>query len=220
MASLSRQAVRQVDRWAIEQIHLPGVVLMENAGRQAADVAQQLLAGAQTSVAVVAGCGNNGGDGFVLARHLSLRRIEVAVYVVAPRQKLSPDAAVNFQALLALNVPVTDVLPEDMPGLADRLRQAMVVVDAVGGTGITGDLRGQAAEAVRQINAAGRSVLAVDTPTGLDCDSGVAGDPTVRATTTVTFVARKLGFDNPESAAYTGRVVVADIGVPSDRMAD
>ena len=90
------------------------------------------------------------------------------------------------------------------------------MVDAVGGTGITGALRGPLAEAVRQINAADRPVLAVDIPTGLDCDTGRAAGPTVRATATVTFVARKRGFDAPESAAYTGRVVVADIGIPTE----
>lgn len=217
MASLSRQAVRQVDRWAIEQIGLPGGVLMENAGRQVADTALQLLDGRQPrSVAIVAGSGNNGGDGFVLARHLAVRGIEATVYLIGPREKLTPDADVNFEALIRLGLPVVEMAPEEVPQLAGQLAAAGLVVDAVGGTGINGDLRGPAAEAARQINAAGACVLAVDIPTGLDCDSGLPGNPTVRAAVTVTFVARKVGFDNPASVPYTGRVVVADIGVPRE----
>ena len=215
MGSLSRQAVRQVDRWAIEQIGLPGILLMENAGRQVADVAEQLLAERDDRrVAIVAGAGNNGGDGFVLARHLAVRGIEAVVYLIAPRAALSPDAAVNFQAMIHLGLTVVDVSPQEIGGLAGQIGQAGLVVDAVGGTGLRGDLRDPMAEAARQINAAGACVLAVDIPTGLDCDTGQAGNPTVRAAVTVTFVARKSGFDNPASAPYTGRVVVADIGVP------
>ena len=217
MDSLSRQAVRQVDRWAIEQIGLAGVVLMENAGRQVADVAEELLTDCHPRrVAIVAGPGNNGGDGFVLARHLAVRGIESTVYLIAPREKLSGDARANFDVLLKLGLPVIDVAAGDLPGLATELSQAGLVVDAVGGTGGRGDLHDPMAEAARQINASGTCVLAVDIPTGLDCDSGQAGNPTVRAAVTVTFVARKSGFDNPASAPYTGRVIVADIGVPPD----
>jgi NAD(P)H-hydrate epimerase len=215
MDSLSHQAVRQVDRWAIEQIGLPGVVLMENAGRQVADIACELLDDpGPRSVAIVAGGGNNGGDGFVLARHLAVRGIESTVYLISPREKLSGDARVNFDVILRLGLPVVDVTAAELPKLAAQLGAVGLVVDAVGGTGISGDLRDPIAEAARQINAAGARVLAVDIPTGLDCDTGLPGSPTVRAAVTVTFVARKAGFDNPASAPYTGRVVVADIGVP------
>ena len=217
MHSLTRQQVRAIDRCAIEQWGVCSLVLMENAGRQAADLAAELLGpSSQGSVAIVAGAGNNGGDGFVIARHLDLRGIGVGVYLVAARDKLTADADANLQILARLAVPVRDVAEAELGSLARTLAEADLVVDAVGGTGITGALRGSMAEAVRQINAADRPVLAVDIPTGLDCDTGRAADPTVRATATVTFVARKRGFDAPESAAYTGRVVVADIGVPTE----
>ena len=216
MAAIRRQEVRHVDQWAIDQIGLLGVVLMENAGRQATDLAQQLLDQAHgAAAAIVAGAGNNGGDGFVVARHLALRGYQPAVFLVAPRQKLSADAAVNLHILEKLNLMVHDVGPESIAALADHLTPADLVIDAVGGTGITGNLRGALAEAVRQINAARRPVLAIDIPTGLDCDTGQAGDPCVRATATVTFVDRKSGFDAPGSIEFTGPVTVADIGVPS-----
>jgi len=91
-----------------------------------------------------------------------------------------------------------------------------IIVDAVGGTGIRGSLSGDPAAAVEQINAAGRPVVAVDIPTGLDCDTGEAEGPAVRADLTVTFVAAKKGFDAPQAGGYTGRVIVADIGIPAE----
>ena len=97
-----------------------------------------------------------------------------------------------------------------------QLADVDVVVDAIGGTGVRGRLREDAAVAVEQINAAGRPIVAVDIPTGLDCDSGLAAGPTVRVDVTVTFVASKKGFDAPTASAYTGRVIVADIGVDGE----
>ena len=106
--------------------------------------------------------------------------------------------------------------PHNLADLADQLRPFDVVVDAVGGTGVRGALRGAMAAAVEAINAAGRPTVAIDIPTGLDCDTGTALGPAVRAELTVTFVARKKGFDGTGAADYTGRVVVADIGIPPE----
>ena len=215
--ALSRQQVRDFDRLAIETWGVPGAVLMENAGRNAADAICEFLGEIQSRrVAVVAGTGNNGGDGFVIARHLQMRGASVAVFVVGPREKMTPDAGVNFAILEKLDF---DIRPfgGEAAGLAEELGGFDLVVDAVGGTGITGPLRGAAAAAVEGINAAARPVVAVDIPTGLDCDSGSAPGPAVRADLTVTFVARKIGFDAPSAADYTGMVVVADIGVSPPR---
>ncbi|HUT61026.1 MAG TPA: NAD(P)H-hydrate epimerase [Phycisphaerae bacterium] len=213
--SLSRDEVRSVDRYAIETLGVPGVVLMENAGRNAADAIERFLGGAKAkSVAVVAGAGNNGGDGFVIARHLHLRGARVVVFLVADRQKLAADAAVNLGIIEKLGLDVRPAGGANLNKLADELRRFDLIVDAVGGTGIRGALRGETAAAVEQINAAGRPVVAVDIPTGLDCDTGAAAGPAVKADMTVTFVARKKGFDAPGAERYTGTVVVADIGVP------
>jgi NAD(P)H-hydrate epimerase len=216
MNALSRQQVRQVDQWAMARLGVNGLVLMENAGRQAADVAMRMLDQAGgTRAAIVAGSGNNGGDGFVLARHLYLRGAKPIVYLVGPPDRLTGDAAVNFYILEKMTAPIHHIAGDDLAALAGALGQGDLVIDAVGGTGITGALRGDPAEAVRQINGSGRAVLAIDIPTGLDCDTGEPTDPTVRANATVTFVARKIGFDNPSSTTYTGSVIVADIGVPA-----
>jgi len=212
-SALSRQQVREADRRAIEEWGIPGVVLMENAGRGATDAIEELLGGAAgRSIAVVAGRGNNGGDGFVIARHLTVRRARCEVFLVAEAESLSGDAAVNYAILPHVGVPVHPAADGKLPSLAGF----DLIVDAVGGTGITGPLRGALAEAVERINAAGVPVAAVDIPTGLDCDTGAAPGPTVKAQLTVTFHARKTGFDAPGASQYTGKVVVADIGIPVD----
>jgi len=213
--ALSRRQIRNFDRYVIEQWGVPEAVLMENAGRQAADAFQEHMAGAAgKKVAVVAGTGNNGGDGFVAARHLHLRGATVTVFVVGKPENMSGSAATNFAILGKIDVETDLTKGRALASLAGRLRAFDLIVDAVGGTGISGPLRGDAAIAVRQINAADGHVVAVDIPTGLDCETGTAHDPTVRAELTVTFVARKIGFDAPGAAEYTGKVVVADIGVP------
>jgi hydroxyethylthiazole kinase-like uncharacterized protein yjeF len=221
MRPLSREEVREADRRAIEVLGVPGVVLMENAGRGAADVIEKFLRGpswaplAGRRVAVVAGAGNNGGDGFVVARHLHIRGATVAVFLVADAAKITGDAAINLNIIRNLGIDIRCLLGDRLAQLAYDLRGFALIVDAIGGTGIRGRLQGPQATAVEQINATGLRVVALDIPTGLDCDTGAADGPVVRADLTVTFHARKKGFDAPGAERYTGRVVVADIGVPA-----
>jgi hydroxyethylthiazole kinase-like uncharacterized protein yjeF len=218
MRSLSRQEVRRIDRLAIDTLGVCGLVLMENAGRGAADAIEAFCGGllASKPIAIVAGGGNNGGDGFVVARHLALRGVAVCTFLVAPADKLTADAAANLAILQKLGHDVRTLAAGELGGVAEQLRRFQVVVDAIGGTGIRGALRGEMAAAVEAVNAAGRPVVAIDIPTGLDCDTGTADGPAVRAALTVTFVARKKGFDAPGAEAYTGRVIVADIGIPAE----
>lgn len=217
MRSLSRLEVRRVDRIAIDQLGVSGLVLMENAGRGAADAIAQKW-GPSISVAIVAGAGNNGGDGFVVARHLAMRGAKVATFLVAPLEKISGDAQANLAILQKLHHDIHEIPAAEMDSLGQRLRKFDVIVDAIGGTGIQGAIRGQLAAAVEQVNAAGRPIVAIDIPTGLDCDTGLASGPAIRASMTVTFVASKLGFDAPGAAQYTGDVIVADIGIDPDEV--
>ncbi len=214
--TMTREQVRAVDRWAIEELGLPGLVLMENAGRCAADLAGLMVGDDDDRrVAVLAGAGNNGGDGFVVARHLTLRRIPTDVFLIAPREKVAGDARANLEVLDRLGIEVAEVAGRSVEQLTEAWRPYSLLIDALGGTGITGALTGGPAAAVEAANATGVAILAIDIPTGLDCDSGQAPGPAIRATSTVTFVARKAGFDAPGAEAYTGQVVVADIGVPA-----
>ncbi len=206
---LTRQQVRDVDRRAIEEMGVPGVVLMENAGRGAAELLRAL--GIHGRVVVCCGKGNNGGDGFVIARHLDILRMPVRVLLFALPEELTGDAAVNYRIIeragLAIDVQPGDELPR-------LLAVAEWVVDALFGTGLTGPLRPPFDRVVEAINASPARVLAVDIPSGLDADSGQPLGPTVRAHHTATFVAPKKGFAEPAARPWVGQVHVLGIGAP------
>lgn len=211
---LTREQVRTIDRRAINEYGVPGVVLMENAARGAAEVL--LALGLHGPVVVCCGKGNNGGDGFALARHLDNRLVPVRVLLFARPEDVHGDAAVNYRILDHSSVR-RDVRIEDPLNL-ELLRQDLAaadwVVDALFGTGLAGPLQTPFAEIVQAINGSPAQVLAVDIPSGLDADTGEPLGPTVRAHHTVTFVALKKGFANPAARSWIGQVHVVDIGAP------
>lgn len=215
---MSRDEVRAVDRWAIEEIGLPGIALMENAGRRCAEFLLDTLGPKRTSrVCVFCGAGNNGGDGYVIARHLRNAGCSVRVVLCADRAKVRGDARVNLDVLCALGETIEEVDP-GRPDAADRVASlahgADVVVDALFGTGLQGPLREDCRRLVDAINALRIPILAVDIPSGLDCDTGLPLGAAIRADWTVTFVAVKQGFLASATAReYTGQVQVASIGI-------
>ena len=216
MLTLSREQVRQIDQRAIAEYGMSGLVLMENAGRGVADVLCSLAGDA--AVAICCGKGNNGGDGFVVARHLDLRGVRVRVLLLADPYELTGDGATNFHVLQKCGVRILGfggaLQRAGSPSFDTELAQANWVVDALLGTGATGSPRPPYDWAIERINAAGKPVLAVDLPSGLDCDTGAAGKPTIVAAHTCTFVAAKPGFFAPGAARFTGELHVLDIGAP------
>jgi len=213
----TREEVRAFDRYAIQTLGVPGIVLMENAGRQIADVARAMLAAGGRRALILAGCGNNGGDGFVVARHLAIAGIQTNVMLLATRDQEQGDAATNLAILEKLGLPVLAIdspTAEVLRQLAPRLAAADLVVDGLLGTGTRGEIREPYAGVIAAVNAAGRPVLAIDIPSGLDCNTGRPLGPTIRATKTVTLAAIKVGFREAGAAEYTGEVILADIGVP------
>jgi NAD(P)H-hydrate epimerase len=205
MRALSRAEVREVDRRAIDVYGMSGLVLMENAGRGCVDMLTSL--GCRGPVAVVCGKGNNAGDGFVIARHLDIRGIAVKVLLTAPAAELRGDAAANYAIIAKGGLPISEFSAGELSGVE-------WIVDALLGTGSTGAPRPPMDEAIRAMNASSSRKLAVDLPSGLDCDTGLPAEPTFRADHTCTFVAPKLGFANPLAAACLGQVHVVDIGAP------
>ena len=213
LKALSRDAVREVDRRAMDEFGMSGLVLMENAGRGCVDVLCQL--GCRGPVAVICGKGNNAGDGFVIARHLDLRGVPVKVILLAPAGELRGDAAANYQIIERSRLSIVDLSGQfSASALAREIGGSEWIVDAILGTGATGPPREPFDEAIRQMNAAGGKRLAVDLPSGLDCDTGEPAEPTFRADHTCTFVAPKIGFSNPHAVLYLGQVHVLDIGAP------
>ena len=218
-SALNRQQSRDVDRRAIEEFGLSGLVLMENAGRGVADRLVDL--GAKGPILIACGRGNNGGDGFVIARHLDAAGVEVRVAVWGARADLQREAAVNLEVLLRSELPV-EFFEDHTPAADWWACQADCdwIVDALLGTGARGNPRAPLDAAIRGLNALGRPILAVDLPSGLDCDTGVANEPTIRATETCTFVAAKPGFFAETAQPYVGNLTVLPIGVPRKLLAD
>lgn len=236
--ALTRDQIRQVDRLAVDEYGVPGIVLMENAGRNAARVIRHevLPEPAKGAVAIVCGGGNNGGDGFAVARHLANVGVGVELYLAVEPTRLTGDAATNWHIVERMGLPAFDVrTAEAIAAARERWRRSDAIVDALLGTGFSGQVRAPLDAVITAINgvratcaadpgaadpgAAGARaghpvIVAIDLPSGLDADTGQPANAAVRADLTITMVARKIGFDQPGAADYTGRVVVVDIGAP------
>jgi NAD(P)H-hydrate epimerase len=230
--TLSRDEVRELDRRAIEEFGVPGHVLMEKAGRGCAELLIRLNP-EKKPVLLLCGPGNNGGDGCVIARHLLTNEWPVNACVfseialagsgdsLAADPKLSPDAMRNF--VLLRRIHSVRLVSTRHWSTDQRLRKQLLseiespgwIVDALFGTGLSRALASPYDEVIAKINDSNHPVLAVDIPTGLDCDTGGPLGPTIRAAHTATFVAPKRGFLNPASKEWTGEVHVIDIGAPA-----
>jgi NAD(P)H-hydrate epimerase len=222
---LTRDQVRNCDRIAIERFHVPGIVLMENAGSAAARwINGELARRSGQRVCILAGPGNNGGDGFVVARHLANDGVDVEILLLVPAEKIKGDAAINFEIVRAMEIPLHLLGNSDRDHVAATVRahasQADVIVDALLGTGATGEPREPIRTAIETLNALNRPVVAIDTPSGLDCDTGEPLGPAVRAVATVTFAAMKKGLAHGRARDYTGPVQVASIGIATQCLFD
>jgi len=207
--TLSRDQARELDRRAVDECGMNSLVLMENAGRGVAD--RLCALGVAGQVLVCCGPGNNGGDGFVVARHLDLRGVRVEVLIVADPSKLRGDSLANLQIIQRAGLPIQHCLDGDVNS---GVGEPDWIVDSLLGTGAQGEPRPMIARAIAAINASRARIMAVDLPSGLDSDSGAPASQTVRADHTCTFVAWKQGFLNPSAGPYLGEVHVADIGAP------
>lgn len=220
---LTRAQSREVDRIAIEEIGIPGVVLMENAGRNAA---LRILAFLHEhrrdgSVVILCGGGNNGGDGYVIARHLHNAGVAVCIEAFTPESSLKGDALINATAARRLRLPIHALSADTLPAAAARWASASLIVDALLGTGFTGGVRPEMAaviEACNTVHRKGVPVIAIDLPSGLDADTGRPSNATIVADITLTFATGKIGFQEPCAAPFVGTIFVEDIGVPREVM--
>jgi ADP-dependent NAD(P)H-hydrate dehydratase / NAD(P)H-hydrate epimerase len=208
MDVLTAAEMREADRITIEELGIPGVVLMEHAGRAVAEAAAR-LAPPGARVVAVCGAGNNGGDGYVAARWLRERGFDARVVLVAGRPRAGGDAALHLSAYEKLGGRVVD-----RAGLAEQLAGAAVVVDAIFGTGLTRVVEGDMAEVMREINALSATRLAVDIPSGLDADTGAILGACVAADATVSFAFAKVGLVSAPGFERVGALEVVDIGIP------
>jgi NAD(P)H-hydrate epimerase len=210
---LNRDAVREVDRRAIDEFHIPGIVLMENAGRGCADVLCRIEAAGP--VVICCGKGNNAGDGLVLARHLDQRGIATQLFFWSDPHQLQGDAAANFDIVARAKLTIqvgSDADP--LRVLEPHLAHARWIVDALLGTGAVGEPRPPFHQIIAKLNACPARKLALDLPSGLDCDTGRCAAHTFRADHTCTFVAAKPGLLVPTAQPCVGQLHILDLGIP------
>lgn len=204
---LSAAQMREADRRCIEIIGIPGAVLMNNAG---VAVFRQIEAG---PVAIVCGKGNNGGDGFVVARLAHLAGLKTRTIVLADRESITGDARLFLEVCERLGCPIEFITEEAEAARAvAETADAAVRIDAILGTGISGEVRGMARAAIEAWPTG--FTIAVDLPSGMNADTGAPCGACVRADITVTFQFPKTGFRNPSARPWLGELVVADIGIP------
>ncbi|MFZ0613754.1 MAG: NAD(P)H-hydrate epimerase, partial [Desulfobacterales bacterium] len=222
MYLVTTREMQAIDRRTIDSFGLPGRILMENAGRGATAVILDTFPNlAACRVGVIAGPGNNGGDGYVIARCLSQRDVAVTVFLLADRGRIAGDAAANLDLLAPLGVPVVEV-----PTLAafDAARASMrepdIWIDALLGTGLQSEVRTYYKAAIDFINSLDRPVFAVDVPSGLNADTGQPCGTCIRAAATATFGFAKTGHYQFPGADLSGRLHVVDIGIPPHVVAD
>ncbi len=235
MRVVTAQEMRELDKRAAEKYGIPSILLMENAGRAVADAAIELLEGADYShIVVVAGPGNNGGDGFVAARHLHNAGEFVKIFYFGDRESAKGDALANIEVAEKMGLEIDS--SRDLDALDAALRNCGLIIDALLGTGVKGELRSEMAAVIGRMNkhhVRGRvPLIAVDIPSGLDADTGQALGPkatqqnpelfwqnAVEADVTVTFACPKLGLViDADKEFFTGKIVVADIGIPKEEV--
>ena len=219
---MSREEARAFDAWAIGKIGIPGAVLMENAGRSCGEfIIDKFRSIGDSCVCVFCGKGNNGGDGYVIARHLLNEGFTVKVALLADIGDIKGDARINLDVLLKLGITPYEMalqIGQIAEKVKDFISDAPLIVDCIFGTGLAGQLSSEYIELIESINADGIEILAVDIPSGLDCDSGKPLGAAIKADNTITFGAVKKGFANDQAKRYTGQIYVAGIGVSPSMM--
>jgi NAD(P)H-hydrate epimerase len=207
--TLTTEQMAEVDRLMIEEYGILLIQMMENAGRNLAEQARRMVGGHLSGrrVVVLCGRGNNGGGGMVAARHLHDRGADVSAKVVGDPAGLKAIPAHQWDILQVMALTQAD---------APDLSEADLIVDAIIGYGLTGNPRGEAAEWIRRANAAKRPILALDAPSGLDTTTGLAGDPCIQATATLTLALPKSGLLSPGARPVVGELFLADISVPPE----
>jgi NAD(P)H-hydrate epimerase len=218
MRILTSAQMRDADRRTIEEIGIPGIVLMENAGRQVVAAMEASFEELEErQVAVLCGRGNNGGDGFVVARTLAQRGVDVSVFVVGDLSRIRGDARTNLEVLGHLGLTVVEINDSQAWELHfSEIGACDIIVDALFGTGLETPLHGLFETVVADVNGSGIPVVAVDVPSGLSADTHEVIGDCINATMTVTLAAPKIPLVVPPAELHSGDIVIADIGIPAE----
>ncbi len=218
MKVLDNQQMRLLDKITTEEYKIPGLILMENAGMNTTtEVMKALNEDYRKKVIIICGTGNNGGDGFAVARHLYNKDVHVKVYIVGDENIIKNDAKVNFEAIKAMRVSLGFLKDEnDMIDFNLDLMKSDIVVDAIFGTGLNTTVKGIANEVIRVVNKVKRKIISVDIPSGISGDTGKILGIAIRATKTVAYQLPKIGNLTAPAIEYNGELLICPIGIPQD----
>jgi NAD(P)H-hydrate epimerase len=218
MRVLNSAQMREADRRTIDDIGIPSLVLMENAGRQAVAAMEAIYNDlSERHVGVLCGRGNNGGDGFVVARTLAQRDVDVSVFLIGRVADVRGDARVNLEILGRLGLTVVEIADSQAWELHfSEVSDCTLIVDAIFGTGLNAPITGLIESVIADVNASGIPVVAIDLPSGLSADSAEPNGPSIEAALTVTLAAPKLPLILPPGETRAGDIVIADIGIPAE----
>jgi NAD(P)H-hydrate epimerase len=216
--TVTREEMRELDGRAIEDYGIPSILLMENAGKNVAlEILKMLKRPQGAQVAILCGKGNNGGDGFVIGRHLYNSGVTVNVYLTTKISNVlsNGDAATNLKILLNMNLDIKEICTaEEVAQVLPQLSKYSVIVDALFGTGLTGAVREPVKTLIEGVNTLNVPIVAVDIPSGLDCNTGAVLGAAIRATKTVTLCCPKVGFFQGSGPSCVGELVTVDISIP------
>ncbi|NOX71114.1 MAG: NAD(P)H-hydrate epimerase [Candidatus Micrarchaeota archaeon] len=221
---VTAQQMREIDRIAQEEFGIPSFILMENAGRSCAEIVENTIkdrarmhnqnSSNRSKIVVVCGKGNNGGDGFVCARHLINRGFEVMIFVIGKSDELKGDAKVNYDILKKMDADIRALAYQSMEFFKQELGHAALVVDAIFGTGISREIREPYKTIIENINESQCIVVSLDVPSGLDATGGRMLGTCIMANKTVTLAFPKTGLAKGDGPHHAGEIIVADISIP------
>lgn len=212
--TLTREQTKLVEKYIINELGLPSVILMENAGH---GVAQYLLTlHPNNKVIICAGKGNNGGDGYVVARYLNLLKSDVEVYIFAHENDIKGDAKIHLDVIKKIGIPIQyfDPLNINLDALLNNLNKSEWIIDALFGTGLATNLDSFYCDLINTINKTTSKILSIDVPSGLDCDKGQPFGTSIKANITCTLISMKKGFLRMEAQNYFGKIKIINLGIP------
>ncbi len=215
MKVVTPEQMRKIDECAIREFGIPGILLMENAAAAVAAEAAAMIEGGGRLVTVVAGRGNNGGDAFAAARLLHSKGVNIRAYLIGRKEDISGDALVNMNILERIGIDICELAEEcSTESFSEDLTASALIIDGIFGTGLSRDVTGFAAAVIGLMNASGLPILSIDIPSGIDGRYGTIKGACIKAAATVTFCMPKSGLLLNPGCEYTGRLIIADIGIP------
>ncbi|MEW6620649.1 MAG: NAD(P)H-hydrate dehydratase [bacterium] len=219
MKVVSKQQMQEIDKRASLEFNIPGIVLMENAGLVSSLILEEDFPDLKNSkIAIFVGGGNNGGDGLVVARHLFNQAMDVQVYLLREQAQIKGDALINLNIAKSIGIPIKEI--NELEKEKTNILQADIIIDAILGTGISGEIEGFLAEVINFLNETQKPVIALDIPSGLDADTGFPLGCSIRANSTFTFGLPKIGLLLYPGAELVGELSVIDISLPEQLLND